>query len=171
MSLERDEMASSIGTSQPIGPTGGFGPSFGGSWTDPGPVMGGPRGSQGQLAAGIMFIIIGIVQLVIAGVVMSDPDFPGMGVGGVPFIIAGGTFLIGFALIALSFSTRNSEIAAARQQAEALEQSRIEQERHEEEERKRMVEAIKSTIKVRCRYCGSLNDESASKCESCGADL
>ena len=34
-----------------------------------------------------------------------------------------------------------------------------------------IVKAVKATIRVRCRYCGTLNEEKANKCESCGANL
>jgi hypothetical protein len=34
-----------------------------------------------------------------------------------------------------------------------------------------IVKAVKSTIRVRCRYCGTLNEEKSNKCESCGASL
>ena len=34
-----------------------------------------------------------------------------------------------------------------------------------------IVKAVKSTIKVRCKYCGTLNEEDANKCESCGGAL
>ncbi len=34
-----------------------------------------------------------------------------------------------------------------------------------------IVRAVKTTIRVRCRYCGTLNEEKANKCESCGANL
>jgi hypothetical protein len=34
-----------------------------------------------------------------------------------------------------------------------------------------IIKAVKSTIRVRCQYCGTLNPESANKCESCGASL
>ncbi len=44
-----------------------------------------------------------------------------------------------------------------------------------EEARKKEVEEIvktvKSIIKVRCRYCGTLNEENANKCEKCGGAL
>jgi ribosomal protein L40E len=44
-----------------------------------------------------------------------------------------------------------------------------------EEARKKEVEEIvktvKSIIKVRCRYCGTLNEENANKCEKCGGPL
>jgi hypothetical protein len=33
------------------------------------------------------------------------------------------------------------------------------------------VETIKETVRVRCRYCGSLNLETDTKCQSCGATL
>jgi hypothetical protein len=43
------------------------------------------------------------------------------------------------------------------------------------EERQREIEeiikAVKTTIRVRCRYCGTLNEEKADECESCGASL
>ncbi len=164
-------MVGPIGTGQPVGPIGGFGPSFGGAPSHPAPVMGGPRGWQGMLVGGIMFLLIGFVQIAVIGAMTSDPAFSGMGFGDAPYLIAGVVILIGLVLIVLSFSTRSSDMAAAQRQAEAMEQARKEQERHEEEERQKMVDAIKSTIKVRCRYCGSLNDETAKKCESCGADL
>jgi hypothetical protein len=34
-----------------------------------------------------------------------------------------------------------------------------------------IVRAVKTTIRVRCRYCGTLNEEKANRCESCGASL
>jgi hypothetical protein len=34
-----------------------------------------------------------------------------------------------------------------------------------------VVKAVKTTIRVRCRYCGTLNEEKAKKCESCGGLL
>jgi hypothetical protein len=34
-----------------------------------------------------------------------------------------------------------------------------------------IIRAVKTTIRVRCRYCGTLNEEKANKCESCGASL
>jgi hypothetical protein len=47
--------------------------------------------------------------------------------------------------------------------------------RFREQDRKREIEeivkAVKATIKVRCRYCGRLNEEKANKCESCGGAL
>ena len=32
-------------------------------------------------------------------------------------------------------------------------------------------ETAKSLVKVKCRYCGSLNEQDAEKCQSCGATL
>lgn len=34
-----------------------------------------------------------------------------------------------------------------------------------------IVKTVKSMIRVRCRYCGTLNDETANKCEKCGGTL
>jgi len=38
-------------------------------------------------------------------------------------------------------------------------------------ERMAMAEKKATKIKLKCRYCGSLNDEHAERCESCGAGL
>lgn len=60
-------------------------------------------------------------------------------------------------------------------QAQELEHDLRTREEARKEARQReideIVKAVKSTIMVRCRYCGTLNEESASKCESCGANL
>lgn len=42
---------------------------------------------------------------------------------------------------------------------------------HRQRDKDEIVKEVKSTIKVRCRYCGTLNDEGANKCESCGGVL
>ena len=34
-----------------------------------------------------------------------------------------------------------------------------------------VVKTVKTMIRVRCRYCGMLNEEKANKCESCGGAL
>lgn len=54
----------------------------------------------------------------------------------------------------------------------------VEQREVEAMDRDRLVEDITRSvkksmgfIKVRCRYCGGLNDEHDEKCESCGAPL
>jgi mannose/fructose/N-acetylgalactosamine-specific phosphotransferase system component IID len=33
------------------------------------------------------------------------------------------------------------------------------------------IETIRETVKVRCRYCGTLNLETDTKCQSCGGNL
>ena len=38
-------------------------------------------------------------------------------------------------------------------------------------ERLSMVERRAERIRLKCRYCGSLNDEHAERCSSCGASL
>jgi hypothetical protein len=40
-----------------------------------------------------------------------------------------------------------------------------------QEQIQEIIRAVKTTIRVRCRYCGTLNEEKANKCESCGASL
>ena len=77
---------------------------------------------------------------------------------------------IAFALLIIVMailSKQNEErLAMAAETAELEKQERL---------RNEIAEAVKermmSNIKVRCRYCGSLNDETATKCDSCGATL
>jgi hypothetical protein len=40
-----------------------------------------------------------------------------------------------------------------------------------QEEIEEIIRAVKKTIRVRCRYCGTLNEEKANKCTSCGGSL
>lgn len=72
--------------------------------------------------------------------------------------------IIGVILIGLSFKLKEDEARRLESQA-----------RDDETERQRAVQeianAVKSNIMVRCRYCGSLNEETASKCSTCGAAL
>jgi len=72
--------------------------------------------------------------------------------------------IIGVILMGLSFKVKEDEARRLESQA-----------RDDEAERQRAVQeianAVKSNIMVRCRYCGSLNEETASKCSSCGAAL
>lgn len=79
-------------------------------------------------------------------------------------IFASGTLIFGLILIVASFMARQSE------QTRLETEARIAQERHDQNVQE-IVQAVKSTIKVRCRYCGTLNEETASNCESCGAAL
>ena len=86
---------------------------------------------------------------------------------------APGTFAIvpiifAFLLIVGAVLSKQNEDRLAREAASAELQR---QERLRNEIAEAVKESMKSNIKVRCRYCGSLNDESASKCDSCGATL
>lgn len=74
------------------------------------------------------------------------------------------TLLLGIVFLGLSFKVRQDEKARLETMA------RIAQEDNDQQVHE-IVKAVKSTIKVRCRYCGTLNEESASNCESCGATL
>jgi ribosomal protein L40E len=82
-----------------------------------------------------------------------------------------------FLLIAVLMAVFGIASAAAseRQQQRAVEEkAAVEldaQERLRNEIAEAVKDSIKSNIKVRCRYCGSLNDETATKCDSCGATL
>ncbi len=93
---------------------------------------------------------------------ISDPDmgpFPGI------------MILAGVVVMLLAPLARRSEVEANIQRDIRLEEERAEQERLREEEKEDIVRAVKSTIKIRCRYCGTLNEEMATRCESCGGAL
>jgi ribosomal protein L40E len=74
------------------------------------------------------------------------------------------TLILGLAFIAISFKVKRDE------QVRLETMTRIAQE-NRNQEISQIVNAVKSSVKVRCRYCGTLNEEDASNCESCGATL
>ncbi len=81
------------------------------------------------------------------------------------FGIFGAVFLVvGIVLIVVSFVVKAREENKEVMEAQAVEEAH----RRDVEE---IAQAVKSTIKIRCRYCGTLNDETSVKCESCGASL
>jgi hypothetical protein len=110
----------------------------------------------GLLFGGFMFIAMGVI------VGSTEPDM-----GPFPAIM----ILMGVGVMLLAPLARRSEIAANVQRDLRLEEQRAEEERLKEEEKEDIVRAVKSTIKVRCRYCGTLNEEKATRCESCGGAL
>lgn len=138
----------------------------------PPPAASGPSGWGGMLAGGVLFFIISIVQFAIIGFISSDSRFQddsGFMDGAIVIPIA--TLTIALVLIMVAIARRNTDIEQAEAGRRALEEQRMEQARQRELERQEMVKAIKSTIMIRCRYCGTLNEESAQKCISCGANL
>jgi rubrerythrin len=81
------------------------------------------------------------------------------------FAIFGAVMLIvGIVCIGLSFKLKDDEKTRQESQARAEEAAR-------QQSIQDLAKAIKSNIKIRCRYCGTLNEEAASNCISCGAAL
>jgi len=74
------------------------------------------------------------------------------------------TLVLGIVFIAISFKVRRDEQMRLETMARIAQENRSQQ-------ISQIAEAVKSTIKVRCRYCGTLNEENASNCGSCGATL
>jgi ribosomal protein L40E len=110
----------------------------------------------GLLFGGFMFIALGII----VGSAEPDADpFPAV------------MILMGVVVMLLAPLARRSEIEANIQRDLRLEEQQAEDERLREEEKQEIVRAVKSTIKIRCRYCGTLNEEKATRCESCGGSL
>jgi len=74
------------------------------------------------------------------------------------------SLIIGVVFVVLSFRLKEGEARRLESQARAEEAER-------EKNVQDIAKAIRSNIKIRCRYCGTLNEEDASKCSSCGATL
>lgn len=72
--------------------------------------------------------------------------------------------LIGIVLILLSFKLKNDE--RIRQESQVMAEEAARQKTIQD-----IAEAVKTNIRVRCQYCGALNEETALKCTSCGASL
>lgn len=104
---------------------------------------------------------------VIAGIMMMIMSFIFAGMG-FPWIFSVFAFLAGMIAVILSFASYRRHESEAEERVTAAEEA---QERFKEEVAEAVKESIKGTIKIRCRYCGSLNDENANRCDSCGATL
>lgn len=91
--------------------------------------------------------------------------FAGMGAPGLFVLFA---LLTGVIFLVFGFMTRGRAIERIAEAERAAEESRVQ---FREEVAQSVKESMKGTIKVRCRYCGGLNDEHDDRCESCGAPL
>jgi len=91
--------------------------------------------------------------------------FAGMGAPGLFVLFA---FVAGLIMIAWFYFAREEEAELAEREAIASDEA---DERLRDEVAQAVKDSMKGAIKVRCRYCGSLNDEKANKCDSCGATL
>lgn len=93
--------------------------------------------------------------------VLSDSN---SNVPDVVILLLVGSFTLGLIFVWLGIQMRKSErlnAEWARRRAEVEREAQV----------KEIVDAVKSTIKVRCRYCGTLNEEKEKTCESCGGPL
>lgn len=134
-----------------------------------------PGGSNwvGLLVLGLVLIVMGIVALSASSQMDSGWDPSGMDQQAhTVFSLFGALMIIaGVVAIAVAPLARRSEVEASIQRDLRMEEERAEEERLREDEKEDIVRAVKSTIKIRCRYCGTLNEEKATRCESCGGSL
>lgn len=91
--------------------------------------------------------------------------FASMGAPGV-FVVF--PLIAGFLFVIVGLAAKGHEERLAEEERARAEEER---DRFKEEVAQSVKETMKGTIKVRCRYCGALSDESEEKCESCGAPL
>jgi len=87
---------------------------------------------------------------------------------GAPASFAVFAVIAAIAVIAMGIASRRKEAILEEEKARAEIEA---QEKLRNDIAEAVKETIKSNIKVRCRYCGSLNDETDKKCDSCGATL
>ena len=118
----------------------------------------------GMIVVGGLLMLIGVVLLSASGVVG----------GGVIFI---GILMLVGALLARDWDYDDAAFSDLDYQwQDEVESQSMNEELREintarQKEIEEIVKAVKSTIRVRCRYCGTLNEEKANNCESCGASL
>jgi uncharacterized membrane protein len=119
----------------------------------------------GLLVLGIMLIISGIMSIAFFSSddssydpwAQQDSDFDKTTNTMGAIMIIGG-----FVMILVSFMVKSHETSLVERMA------RFEPREQEPESERRVVEEL---IKVRCRYCSTLNDVNAKHCISCGAVL
>lgn len=104
------------------------------------------------LLGGVLFVAMGFV-------------FAGTGAPGIMVLFP---FAAGFLMIGYSFVHKRTVEERALEEERAASEAR---ERLRDEIAESVKERLKGDVKVRCRYCGALNDEHDDKCESCGAPL
>ena len=125
---------------------------------------------------------------------LHEPNWTATVVIGAVFILFGffvifvsvgigiGVVFLGVLVTVGGFTGKKAEENAEIEQMQVAEHERMEAEREWEEaararqqarqqEIEEIVKAVKTTIRIRCRYCGTLNEESANKCEACGGSL
>jgi rubrerythrin len=140
-----------------------FDASFGGSRSSGAPAW------VGLLVFGIMLIASSFFGYAISASQYDTPETSffyeaDREAGRIFAIFATITLILGFVLIAISFKVRRDEQMRLETMARIAQEDR-------DLQIHQIAEAVKSTVKVRCRYCGTLNEENASNCESCGATL
>jgi len=122
-----------------------------------------PAGTNQGQSHPASLLIVGIL-LVVVGIFASV----GMRTTGAPVEFALLPIAFGVVLIiAFPIVLRMEE--EKKRQIESM--AELEQERFKDEVAEAVQQKMKGVIKVRCRYCGSLNDEASTKCDSCGAAL
>lgn len=108
--------------------------------------------------------------------------FFGLGMVGTSFGFGVGMIFLGIMMIGAALAAKKGADNAEDESLRAAQFEKMEQQleweeaarqrqREREREVQEIIKAVKTTIRVRCRYCGTLNEEKANKCESCGAIL
>jgi len=119
----------------------------------------------GIIVVGVFLIILGIGVTGISA---------GLGVGfvfiGIVMVVGGATSAGKEGIDAVYERSLADQFVQTEEEGEledAIQARKVARQQEVEE----IIRAVKQTIRIRCRYCGTLNEEKANKCESCGASL
>ena len=123
-------------------------------------IMTGTTSYQESSNSSLFVGVIGAIGFIVFGLWATSQGAP------VFFLLF--AILGAFASIAMSIAKDREVTRLAEQKAAAAMEA---DQQLKSEIAQAVKESMKGTIKVRCKYCGSLNDEKASKCDSCGATL
>lgn len=123
---------------------------------DAGPLAGKLSSSVKLVAAGVIMAVVAVANFVLA--LNSDSDFPDL--AKFAWIVGWITLMLGIACFWIAGYVRVEK------------ERRLEEEMFKTEPRVYGLDySTPRIVMVRCKYCGTLNAENASKCMSCGATL
>jgi hypothetical protein len=118
----------------------------------------------GMAVAGALFLIIGVAMLSTSS---------GFG-GGVIFVgilmLIGARVARGWEKDDVVFSDLDYDWEKE-MQSYSMDEHLAYRNEERQKEIEEIVKAVKATIRVRCKYCGTLNEEKSNKCESCGGSM
>lgn len=135
-----------------------------GDWSRGQTYVGGAGGGAswiGLVIMGAIFVLMGVMSYGMSTIMSSSsPFFDESGIGEVGCLMGGGMTILGVVLLYFGY----------RQYRKEEERASTVQPVYPQDQTRQAVQTVE-VVKVRCRYCGTLNDVGAPTCISCGARL